>query len=213
MNKRKYKIFRINSPPNIVISESKIIINKTIKKMKKTILIIGILFFSISVKSQITKGHWMLGGDGSYSYTDLKSDTSNPDPSWGIVVNPNIGYFVKDKLVVGSYSSFSLSKYSNGYFFRLGPFLRYYFLKPDKKINYFTELSFTYSIHFIKNSENTSTYGYNIKPGIVYFLNDVVALEASLKYFYGKAPDANNIISKGLIFGIGLQIHLEKNTN
>lgn len=209
MNKRKHKIFNINSPPNIVIGEPKIIINKTIKKMKKIILIIGVLFFSISVKSQITKGHWMLGGDGSYSYYDIKSDTSNPDPSWGIVVNPNIGYFVKDKLAVGSYTSFSINKFSNGFFLGLGPFVRYYFLKPDKKINYFTELSFGYSIHFIKNSENTSTYGYNIKPGIVYFLNDVVALEASLKYYYGKAP-ANNIISKGLIFGVGLQIHLKR---
>ncbi|MFK5890286.1 MAG: hypothetical protein QM486_06100 [Flavobacteriaceae bacterium] len=183
---------------------------KQTKQMKKIFLIISILFFSISMKSQITKGYWMLGGNGSYSYTDLKSDSSDPEPSWGLVINPNIGYFIKDNLAIGGYTSFSINKYSNGFFLNLRPFVRYYFLDTDKKINYFTELSFGYSTHFIKNSKNTSTYGYNIKPGVIYFLNNTVALEASLKYFHGKAPDANNLISKGLIFGVGLQIHLER---
>lgn len=179
--------------------------------MKKTTLILSILFFTaICANSQITKGYWMLGGNGSYNYFDLKSDTSDPKSSWNININPNIGYFIKDQLAIGGYTSFSFGKNSGGFFLNLGPFVRYYFLDTDKKINYFTELSFEYSTHFIKNSENTSTYGYNIKPGVVYFLNNTVALEASLKYYYGKAPDANNLISKGLIFGIGLQIHLEK---
>ncbi|MCF6223440.1 MAG: hypothetical protein L3J34_06895 [Flavobacteriaceae bacterium] len=177
--------------------------------MKKLILVVTILLFSINVKAQITKGNWMLGGNGSFSYTDRKSDISNPDPSWNIVVNPNIGYFVIDKLAVGSYTSTSFGKYSNGFILSLGPFLRYYFLKPDKKINFFTEVSFEYSINFIKNNENPSNYGYNIKPGLIYFLNSSVALEASLRYHYNRAPDVN-MINNGLIFGIGLQIHFER---
>jgi|TARA_B110000037_G_C16903450_1_gene417162 hypothetical protein len=181
--------------------------------MKKIFLIVSMLFFSISMKSQITKGNWMLGGNGSYSYTDLKSDISDPKPSWNININPNIGYFIKDQLAIGSYTSFNFGKNSDGFFLNLGPFVRYYFLETDKKINYFTELSFAYSVYFKKNNKNISTHGYNIKPGMIYFLNNTVALEASLKYYYGKAPDSNNLISKGLIFGIGLQIHLEKNNN
>ncbi|MCF6223439.1 MAG: hypothetical protein L3J34_06890 [Flavobacteriaceae bacterium] len=178
--------------------------------MKKTILVISILFLSINIKAQITKGYWMLGGNGSFSYYDAKRDNSNTDPTWNVVVSPNIGYFVIDKLAVGSYTTFSFRGNNNRYFLSLSPFLRYYFLNPDKKINFFTEVSFTNSIRFIKNNENTLSYGYNIKPGLIYFLNSSVALEASLKYYYGKAPDANNLISNGLIFGIGLQIHLER---
>jgi len=175
--------------------------------MKKQILAtILFLALSFSANSQITKGNWMLGGDANFYYSNTSISTSS---NYSIFINPNIGYFIKDRLAIGSQLGISFNDSSTS--LSLNPFIRYYLLKQDKKINYFTEAGFGYGAIFSKNTNSTyKTIGYNIKAGSVFFLNDVIGLEFSLKYLYGKQLSFNTT-SQNLIIGFGFQIHLEKN--
>lgn len=179
---------------------------KTIK-----ILCITTLLFSLTSNSQITKGNWMVGGSGTFSYSESKaSENLSSTKAFTINLSPNIGYFITNKFSVGA--KFSLvnsnfksdqgnSKYRNT---EIGPFVRYYILKPESTGNIFLEPSYTFNVS--KNSSKNSTSSFKI--GYCYFLNSSVGLETSISYLVNKFQNSpsNNI----LLFGVGLQIHLEK---
>ncbi len=87
--------------------------------------------------------------------------------------------------------------------------MRYYFLKEEKQVNIFLESA--YNIDLDKNNKNTV---FSSKVGTAIFLNSSVAFEISLKYSVSKYISQSDLISdsttKGLTFGLGFQIHLEK---
>lgn len=98
-------------------------------------------FIWLTANSQISKGYWLLGGNADFKSSTEKSalrETTTKLDFIGYNVNPNVGYFILDKLAIGLNANISSSKYNEdktsvGY--GLGPFARYYFLKPDKQIN------------------------------------------------------------------------------
>ena len=112
--------------------------------MKKTKIISFLLLASALVaNAQITKGNWMVGGDGNYT----NSKTINPkneiiSSGNSIRLFPNIGYFIVDKLALGINTNFNFGKnvgIPSNTDFGAGPFIRYYFLKPEKMINLFID--------------------------------------------------------------------------
>ena len=193
--------------------------------MKKgTKLLSIILLFSIAAKSQITKGNWMIGGNANFSFSSINTETGITKTTT-INLAPNIGYFFVDKFAGG----IRLSVYKNHIKFgqpnnnsttfsnyRIGPFVRYYFLPADKQYNILTEINYQFGNEKVET--NTSS-GTNIKSNVfsfsagpVIYFNSSVGIEFLLNY----SSSGNNINSSrgsSLGIGIGLQIHLENDKN
>ena len=186
-------------------------------KTLKSICII-LLFITTISQSQITKGNWMVGGTGSFSYS--KTENLNNTPSSGTTINynsigtytvalePNVGYFLINKLAIGCklnyINGFSEGEKldSNGMNLSFGPYIRYYFLKEDKMYNLFIEPSYN---RFLSNGlGNASSFA--IKSGFVIFMNSSVGFETSISY---SKSTSSKFERNDVFLGFGLQIYLE----
>lgn len=170
--------------------------------MKKLILTM-LLGVSFAGNAQITKNNWMLGGNANFSYSEAKSQNTT-GTSFSTQLAPNVGYFVYDKLAVGSKFDYIIGNTISTSFY-LGPFVRYYFLDKEKRINLFLEPSYNFGLG--KLSSDYSKF--STKAGTAIFMNSSVALELSLNYNIGKSK-STDITYKSILFGVGLQIHLER---
>ena len=171
--------------------------------MKK--ILIAILFLiSLTTYAQITKGNWMFGGNGAFkNYETTSMGISEKGTSFNL--NPNIGYFIIDKLAIGTSAQLSInSKFNSAIGF--GPFVRYYILEKEKLYNIFSEVS--YNIFQGIKSGDTKFETYNIKVGAVYFLTSSVGIEVALNYSNQKSNQDYQNKEIGLL--VGFQIHLEK---
>lgn len=193
--------------------------------MKKYYLFLFLLGISVTVNSQLTKGNWLVGGALSYSSSQSKGTDAINAKTRVLNTFANIGYFPIEKLAFGIVINSVFSKVKqpeingtiltstqnkNGF----GPFIRYYFLPIEKRVNLLSEASFIYSILTVNNSgsvqDKSKTIDWNFFTGPVIFFNSSVGIELLAGYNNSKAID---IDSKGqtIRFKIGLQIHLEKN--
>ena len=122
--------------------------------MKKVLTSISLtIFFLNCAKSQITKHNWLLGGNINYSSTNFNSENFGvPHNLNTLQINPNIGYFPLDKFATGikigiekinvkEPGTSGYNRYTN---LNLGPFVRYYLLKPINNINILTEGAYLY---------------------------------------------------------------------
>jgi hypothetical protein len=172
-------------------------------KINKFFFIVNLLFAFASI-AQIKKGNWMMGGSASFSSSKSTQSGIDIPEKIRFSLSPNIGYFVIDKLAVGSSAQLG-TETGTETGFGLGPFVRYYFLEKEKPINFFSEASYS----FFRYVHNTAKYdSLNIKAGAVYFLNNSVGLEVALNYLNQK----NNLDYKNnsIYLGVGFQIHLER---
>ncbi len=209
----KLKIYpRDNSPPTIKIKNQKQLKPKIkMKKLFKTLFVANLLL-TITSNAQITEENWLVGGSASFGKSSSKSEGGFTQSSTGLRIEPNIGYFVKNKFALGLSASFGYSKTDGGVStigYGGGPFVRYYFLKPEKIVNILAEAK--YSIGTSKTQGiDESTFGtsYNFKAGPVIFFNSSVALEMTLNYDTVKSDQT---IFNDLTFALGFQIHLENN--
>lgn len=186
------------------------------KKLFRTFFI-SVLLLTLSSNAQITKGNWLVGGSGnisSYENKYINNGTEVSNKGLGINISPNIGYFFINKFVAGANISIGYTKpqgYENSSSYGIGPFVRYYFLKEDKRINLLAQAN--YSFGATKSGINKSqSNGYGFKAGPVIFFNSSVALEVTLDYNSSKLIPNNSSSSSYNNFqvGLGFQIHLEK---
>lgn len=178
---------------------------------------IALVLFTITSNAQITKGNWMVGGTGNISSYESKfQNNGNEVTNKGIGINlsPNIGYFFANKFVAGT--SFSVGytkpKGSNSSFgYGFGPFVRYYFLKEDKQINFFAQANYIFEETKSGNNKSESN-GYGFKTGPVIFFNSSVGIEITLDYNSSKlTPNGSESSTyNNFQIGLGFQIHLEK---
>lgn len=184
--------------------------------MKKIILFfIATGIFINNVNSQITKKNWMVGGSGLFSSQTERLGTLTAKEVY-IKLSPNIGYFFIDKFSGGIKADLNYSqvKYSGAESkttqFAMGPFLRYYFLNVEKRINLLAEGSYLYSHYSGNNTSSDSQNAFTFSAGPVVYFNSSVGLEMTLNYEHlnGTGISANTIY-----FGIGFQIHLEREKN
>ncbi|MGJ8591178.1 MAG: hypothetical protein ACSHXF_01445 [Aquaticitalea sp.] len=186
----------------------------------KTITLFFFIVFAVTLTSyaQITKGNWLVGGDGNYSSIRYESETNGTtmeSDASSIRINPNLGYFFIDKFAGGMQvqltflepgSSSSFNSYS------FGPFVRYYFLNQENRINIFSQIN--YDFGFGKNGLDvkSNSNGYGIKAGTVLFFNRSVGIELSLNYINSttKQDGGSENASNAFLVGLGFQIHLEK---
>lgn len=181
--------------------------------MPKTILLIFISYSIITaVNSQITKGNWLVGGSASFSSLKSSSTAAAQFKQTNFQINPLIGYFIIDKFVTGLRPSFIYGSNNAGNsntIIGIGPFTRYYFLKPERLVNLFTEASYSYGIIYGKRQVSSRSNTFSISGGPVVYFNSSVGLEFIVAYSTAKAvhfAGANNELK----FGIGFQFHLER---
>jgi hypothetical protein len=97
----------------------------------KTLFFFIVLTHSLTLNAQITKGHWLVGGDASFLSSKTESEINgNTSETSFLIITPNIGYFFIDKLAVGLDLQFSFvdpGKSVNSQSYGFNPFLRYYF--------------------------------------------------------------------------------------
>jgi hypothetical protein len=149
---------------------------------------------NISFASDISK----YSNGGTYKLTYLK-------------VAPNIGYFLSDKLAAGLKIDIEKTKYSlslntgvsTSYAF--GPFIRYYFLPIENQLNLFVEGNYQHGLSKPVD-QNSNTFSFVAGP--VFYFNTSVGLEITVAYSNTKNSEAT--INNNIQFGMGFQIHLEK---
>jgi len=178
--------------------------------MKKFCVIIFILTLKQFCLGQLNKGTWLLGGSGLFTSNKYVITNGSLQNQLNFQLSPNIGYFFKEKFVLGLSPSFIKTRsvpedISNGYSdfnaFRFGPFVRYYFLDSRKVINLFTRLEYQYGLdqqlnpylHQVSSKGDINTFSGNV--GLVGFFNSSVALELMLGYY----RDNENIKSSYLL--------------
>jgi hypothetical protein len=185
-----------------------------LKSMTRITILIFLLLLNIVCYCQITKKNWMVGGNASYSSYKHSSTATVQYEQNIIQVSPAIGYFLIDKLAVGLRPSISHQKqdFDNTTYthISIGPFIRQYFLQPDNRINLFAEAGYSYGQFTGRDQpEKRKSNTIALSGGPVFYFNSSVGLEMFLSYTSKKftgSPGRNN----ELVFGLGFQIHLEK---
>lgn len=184
---------------------------------KITSAIIFGLILCQSVKSQINKNNWMFGGNGRISFQNETLNSSKVK-GFNIELFPSAGYFFVDKFSGGVRGKLAFDKVEfNGItskttIFGIGPFLRYYFLSSENRVNLFAESAYQY-LHYSGNSgTSNSANSFTFSAGPVIYFNTSVGIEFTANYELNK----NKITatsSKTFFLSIGFQIHLEKEDN
>lgn len=180
-------------------------------KTSYVILSLIISLLSLTVNSQITKGNWMVGGDGSYFNNTINNNNVYISKYSIIEINPDIGYFIKDKLVIGSHFNFQyLSRDVNTSKYYLGIYIRYYFLNQKNIYNIFSQIDYDYNIHIADLTAIGHKYGF--KLGTVVFFTNSVGLELSLGYDTNsiKFEHTDKIKTDRIKANIGFHFYLEK---
>ncbi|MCO5236309.1 MAG: hypothetical protein M9933_08575 [Chitinophagaceae bacterium] len=191
---------------------------------KTTIVALCMLLYGFVADAQITKGNWMMGGDASYYQESYIENGESKNIYRKIDLEPNVAYFLYDKIATGINLNVIFTKDKNlstdrvnmQNVYKVGPFMRYYFLDTDNKINLFTGAGASYAIQTSRSQGSHigefRSISYSFSAGTVVFLNTSIGMEFLLAY---NNSDAIKIDSrdKTFQFRIGFQIHLEKDTN
>jgi hypothetical protein len=190
-----------------------------------------------SLKGQIKKGNWLLGGSANFSSSnqELVISAGNQKSTFiNYTIAPNIGYFLMDKFAAGLKAGITKGKadggdlrqggvivagggYSNITWFDFGPFFRYYFLPMDKQFNLLIEGNYMYGkgdLHPGKGIRNS----YSFHAGPVIYFNSSVGLEFVVGYSSEKKKlfqlNSDNLDYsskiKALQVGLGFQFYLER---
>ena len=200
------------SPPTVSLFFKPI---KTTSMQKTILLLLTIIIFSNGANCQITKGNWLVGGTGSFSSQFERTSTFNANGT-NINLSPEIGYFFIDKFVAGVMPTYSHSKvkYLAGaaisHQVSVGPFIRYYFLQPEKIVNIFGGVAYQYGVISNDNasaSQFSNTFKFTL--GTVAYFNSSVGIELAANYEIFNAPQASQSANT-FALGIGFQIHLKK---
>jgi hypothetical protein len=177
--------------------------------MKKVLLALMVTVFSSAVFAQgnINKGDWMVGGSATFTSQKYKGFEGT---SSSFEISPDAGYFFANQFAGGLSLSFQSTKETGSdaiSAIAVAPFLRYYFLPAEQKVNLFAQGS--YALGSTKSGgESASISGYSFSAGPSIFLTPATALEIGLNYssLGGEAFTGTRLNTFGV--KVGFQIHL-----
>lgn len=182
--------------------------------MKKCMMVLAVAAMAMGAKAQTQKNWYLIGANLSNIGLDLQKHNT----SFSFQVTPKAAWFIKDNLAVGGEVDLGIetAKGYTNFSYGIGPLARYYFSSKEvsvlKKTTFFGEANIGIAGNNVKSngtSVNTNGLGYGFGPGLAYFVNQNIALEALLKY-NGSVGFGNSTTTNGLNFGLGLQIYLPK---
>ncbi len=186
--------------------------------MHKCIILLFIfVLFTAKANCQVTNGNWLVGGSGKFLVEEDKTDVVNGKTTQ-LDLSPDIGYFFLNKFAAGARIFFEygvqkkIGAYKNTYSnIGAGPFLRYYFLPVDNRINLLVQSAYQHSL--TKSSGNTTNINDLLfSAGPVLYFNSSVGLELTANYELYDFQTAYTTAKKFYIT-MGLQIHLESDRN
>ncbi|QEC66002.1 porin family protein [Panacibacter ginsenosidivorans] len=181
--------------------------------MKKIIITACSLLIMSAAFTQTQKGNVLVGADlAGFGLNFQEGNTQ-----FSLNLNPKAGWFIKDNMLLGAEVNFGLNtqKGATATNYGVGAFARKYFgaeaTNLARTTKWFVEANAGINGTNLSgdNVEKTSTngLGVGIGPGLSYFLNQNIALEALVKYNltvgFGSSTTNNNIG-----FGLGFQIYL-----
>lgn len=220
----KHNLLREHSPPK----DNTYYNNKTILYMKHILSFSFLLLVANSTFGQLTKGHWLVGGSGSfYSYkNEIISNVSTTNGKYTqINISPNIGYFLADKFALGMNTTVTSIKgddtvvggngsgNSSSQRYLIGLFGRYYLLDKEKQMNILVNANYQTGIIRGQNDTKGTLKNFSIAAGPVIYFNSSVGIEFLLGYNSEFEKYTSQVFSEhknGFLFSIGLQIHLIK---
>jgi hypothetical protein len=188
------------------------------KQFITTLLAMLLIGLSLTGFSQINKGQWLIGGSADFNTYKYGSHKIT-----NLAIAADGGYFFINRLAGGiragydaNYSRRDVYKAQNT-FVQVFPFIRYYLLSPEQKINFFVDGGYGYSWGKYKsNVPYFQTQKWNskiiaVKGGPVLFLNPHTSLELTLGYNHS-LPDGleDTLAANSFRVGVGFQIHLGK---
>lgn len=200
--------------------------------MKKILLFSTFLIFGFTTLShaQLQEGNFMLGADiGS----GLSSTTSsglfgfnlglNEDSGYNIGISPKAGYFVNDYFVVGAIVNLGYTnaagdddQTSNTFVYGVQGLTRFYVSRADAEVadvipagQFFMEMSAGFAGVNVEDGPTTNGFAFGFGPGYSLFVNNSVALEASVKY-NGLVGGGNTDYQHALGINLGIQVFLSR---
>jgi hypothetical protein len=190
----------------------------------KTIVLLSLLLGLTTIAfSQVSKGQFLIGS--SINLESIKNENSSfgNNESTTYYISPNIGYFIFNQIATGlridfrSYNNKSESLETHQTNTSIAPFIRYYFLPKQKKVNAFIDASYIHNKSKWSSDTNPGYFvkakGYYFYGGAAIFLTSQIALEFTFGYKHTKSDDFGNTKENKLSSGVGLQIHLGQNKN
>lgn len=204
-------------------------------------LILGMFACLSTANAQINKGSLMIGGGfgfntGSNKTTSSNGSTSVSSTSKGseFSFTPRVGYFLINNLALGlglDIGNSSTTYTEDGKTYKSGsgstsiaPFVRYYY--PVGKVYPFVEANIGFGSQSTKSTDadgkettnKTSLSSFGVGPGVAFFLNDNVALDASIMYGSinskwtgsGTNPTTYKSNRGRIMLGLGIQAFLRK---
>lgn len=189
--------------------------------MKIVLLLITTISLSIQGIGQLTEGNWLVGGNASFEKTKNFDGQSYVYKYRSLELNAGTGYFFIDKLAAGMKLEVALNNMKvledpfvseSGTQLGLGPFIRYYFLPYDNRINLFSEGHFLYTTTIMRRAGSKESFDHNRfggSIGAVAFFNSSVGIEMMVTYNRYNSTAVYN--RSHFQYKMGFQIHLEKN--
>lgn len=181
--------------------------------MKKIVLIfIGLISISMSCMAQTEKGKILLGGD-VYFKTRKVANTPGRNSDFGI--NPMVGFFVTDNLVIGAGLGYKHISYPQNnvidevesytqrkaYILKVNPFGRYY-VGITPQLKFFGQLEAAVNWRNIKASDadaargkedfKSNLYTAALSPGFALFPSKKIGIELSFSGFQFSKDDYKN---------------------
>jgi hypothetical protein len=166
-----------------------------------------------AMQAQTQRGWYIIGGDLSNIGLDFQKNNTK----FSLDITPRAAWFIRDDFAVGGEALLGLET-GDGFTttnYGIGPIARYYLsgtaLESVRKTRWFLDgnVGIYGNNTKVTGSEGVSTNGLGIGfgPGIAYFLNPNIALEAVAKYNI-TVGFGNSTTNNSLNIGLGFQIHL-----
>lgn len=198
-----------------------LLVARQIKKhytMKKQLLALAVTFsgLTMTATAQLQKGYYLIGGD--LASTSIGFSEGAP---FNLNITPKVAWFRNNNFAIGGYVNLGLSSVKGvgtTTTYGIGPLARYYFGSSEVATNttsarssgrWFVEGDFGIQGVNLSNGNSTNGLGLGLGPGVAYFVNQNIALEALVKYNnvfgFGNDPSQGRL---GL--NLGFQLYLPR---
>lgn len=173
--------------------------------MKKVLFFTCLVIVSQVSFSQISKNQWLVGGSVDF-FTRKQGEIRATE----IHFSPNAGYFFANKFAGGLRLNLNSEKVKGednvAVYLLFAPFLRYYFLPVDNKVNILGDIS--YGFGSTGESDKRSLNEFSIQAGPSVFVTKNIGLEFALFYKSTGGDAYGDKRANHFGLNVGFQVHL-----